>query len=74
MDDANKARVVGFLKEFKKIVVTGRGLDVIPRPENIKCLAELGLTKKNQREEILSLTPADYCEGPELDKDKPGEI
>ncbi len=74
MDDAKKARVVRFLKEFKKIVATGRGLDVIPRPENIKSLAELGLTKRNQRDEILSLTPADYCEGPEMDKDKPGEI
>jgi hypothetical protein len=60
--------------EFKKIVTAGRGLDIIPRPANIACLAELGLTRKNQREEILALTVSDYCEGPEPDKDRPGEV
>jgi hypothetical protein len=49
-------------------------LDIIPRHANVACLAELGLTRKNQREEILALTVSDYCEGPEPDKDRPGEI
>ncbi len=67
-------KILKFLKEFKKIVTAGRGLDVIPRRENIACLAELGLTKKNQLEEILNLSVSDYCEGPSPDKDRPGEI
>ena len=74
MDQAKKARIAAFLKDFKKIVTAGRGLDIIPRPANIDCLAELGLTRKNQREEILALTVSDYCDGPEPDKDRPGEI
>lgn len=34
----------------------------------------LELTRNNAKEEILNLTVADYCGGPEPDKDKPGEI
>jgi hypothetical protein len=74
LDQSKKARIVAFLMEFKKIVTAGRGLDIIPRHANVACLAELGLTRKNQREEILALTVSDYCEGPEPDKDRPGEI
>jgi len=74
LEQAKKARIAAFLKDFKKIVTAGRGLYIIPRPANIACLAELGLTRKNQIEEILALTVSDYCEGPEPDKDRPGEI
>jgi hypothetical protein len=62
-----------FLMEFKEIVVR-RGLDVIPRTENIKALAALGLTKKDRKNEILSLSVADYCSGPESDADRPGLV
>jgi hypothetical protein len=74
LDHGKKKKVAKFLKEFKKIATTGRGLDLIPRAENIACLAELRITKKNQKEEIMSLTVDDYCEGPEPDKDRPGEV
>ena len=74
MGEEKKARIAKFLKEFKKITTSGRGLDIIPRRENVACLAELGLTKKNQKDEIMGLTVSDYCEGPERDKDRPGEI
>ena len=62
-----------FLKEFKKIVAV-RGLYVIPRRENINALAELGLTKKNRQDEIMTLSVADYCAGPEPDRDRPGKF
>ncbi len=55
-------------------MVKGRGLDIVSRRENIKALAALGLTKKNCKDEILSLSVSDYCKGPEPDKDKPGNI
>jgi len=74
LNEDKKAQIAEFLKEFKKIATSGRGLDIIPRRENIAALAELGLTKKNQKDEIMGLTVSDYCQGPERDKDRPGEI
>ena len=74
MGEAKKSDIKNFLIEFKKIVVTGRGLDIVPRRENLDALSDLGLTKKNLKEEILSLSVQDYCEGPEPDRDRPGEV
>lgn len=74
MDEAQKKKVGEFLKEFKKIITTGRGLDIIPRRGYIDALAKLGLTKKNCKDEILTLSVADYSEGPIRDRDRPGEI
>ena len=74
MDDLKRGRIRNFLKEFKEIASKGRGIDVIPRRENIDNLAELCLTRKNRNDEIMTLSVADYCKGPEPDKDKPGEI
>ena len=74
MDDLKRGRIRNFLKEFKEIASKGRGIDVIPRRQNIDNLAELCLTRKNRNDEIMTLSVADYCKGPEPDKDKPGEI
>lgn len=74
MNEEKKEIIRRFLIEFKKIVTTGRGLDVVPRRQNIEALAELGLTKRNRRDEIMTLSVSDYCEGPEADRDKPGNI
>ena len=73
MDDLIRGRIREFLMEFKEIVVH-RGLDVIPRRENIDALAELGLTRKNRVDEILALSVDDYCSGPEPDNDRPGDL
>jgi len=70
-DKKEKIRI--FLKEFKK-TATLRGIDFIPRQENQLTMAELGLTKKNCRDEIMSLSVNDYCEGPVEDRDKPGHV
>ena len=74
MNEIKRAFLASFLKEFKKIATKGRGIDFISRSKNIDSLLKLSLTKKNAREEILSLSVADYCGGPEPDKNKPGEI
>lgn len=74
MDEIIKNKIRDFLKEFKEIASRGRGIDVIPRSENNEHLAQLGLTKKNRNEEIMMLSIADYCKGPEPDKDKPGDV
>jgi len=74
LGEAKKTGIINFLNEFKKIVVIGRGLDIVSRRENLDALSDLGLTKKNLKEEILALSVQDYCEGPEPDRDRPGEI
>lgn len=74
MDELKKAEIRDFLMEFKKIMVKGRGLDIVNRRENIDALAKLGLTKKNLKEEIMALSVENYCEGPEPDKDRPGYV
>jgi len=74
LDEAKRGQIVNFLKEFKKIATEGRGIDFISRRKNLDSLVKLGLTKRNCKEEILSLSVAEYCGGPEPDKDRPGEI
>ena len=71
---AHRDSVAEFLREFKMIVVEGRGLDLIPTPKNRKCMLDLGITKKNCRNEILSLSVEDYCEGPKTDKEQSGQL
>lgn len=66
-------RIRSFLKEFK-MIASGSGIHVVNRTVNINALAEMGLTSKNREDEILSLSVADYCGGPERDRDKPGEV
>lgn len=72
MDDL-KDRIRTFLKEFKKIAVD-RPIDVIPRRKTLDALSELGLTLRNCRDEILTLSVENYCSGPEPDHKRPGEV
>ncbi len=74
MNELKRTRIKEFLVEFKKIIVKGRGLDIVNRRENIDALAEMGLTMKNLLEEIMTLSVENYCQGPEPDRDRPGEI
>lgn len=62
-----------FLREFKELVHNS-GLFVINRQENQQALADLGLTRQQREEIILSLTVEDYCSGPEPDRNQPGDI
>lgn len=66
-------KVASFLKEFKEIAII-KGVFVIPRQINNIALEELGLTKVNREAIILSLTPKNFCSGPEADRDQPGEL
>jgi hypothetical protein len=74
LDKEEKERIVSFLKEFKQIATKGRGIDLVGRRKNLESLAGLGLTRRNCKNEILSLSVADYCAGPKPDTDKTGEI
>ena len=66
--------IAAFLFEFKEIVSSGRGLDLIPRWENNRTMIDLGLTKKNVVAVILGLSVADYCDGPQPNHDRPGNV
>ena len=46
----------------------------IRKQENIQALIDLGLTVRNRRDELLSLSVLDYCYGPVPDHDRPGYI
>jgi hypothetical protein len=76
LDEKQEDEIRTFLKEFNKIASTGRGIDVIPRKENQAALTNLGLTKKNRTDEIMTLSLSDYCDGPKPDQNpnKPGKI
>jgi hypothetical protein len=52
LGEPKKVGIRDFLIELKKIAVTGRGLDIVNRRENLDALAKLGLTKRNLKEEL----------------------
>ncbi len=63
-----------FLGEFKEIVVSGIGLDVVNRKDNMTALVELGITSNIRKEIILNLSVDNYSSGPEPNTDQPGEV
>jgi hypothetical protein len=73
VSEERKEEVRAFLRTFKKAALR-RGIDFIPRREFLEARAWLGLTIRNCRDEILSLTVDDYCEGPSPDRDRQGHV
>lgn len=49
-------------------------MDFVPREAFIKTLTLLGITRRICYDELLSLSVEDYCQGPENDRDRPGEV
>lgn len=74
MDEKQKREIRKFLVEFKKIASRGRDLDFIYRKEYKTALLELGLTNKDRKNAIMTLSVADYCNGPIPDRDRPGHL
>lgn len=73
MPEETQEAVRKFLRAFKKIAKE-HGIYFVPREGFIETLGWLGYTKANCCEEILGLTVDDYCEGPDPDRDMPGEV
>ena len=69
---AARAQVMLFLVEAKKLVTSG-SCKFIDRKKNLDSLALQGWTVENVFELICTLTPKNYADGPEPDKDFPGE-
>lgn len=66
--------VRNFLLEFKQVATSGSGVHIVPRAETRPTLALLGMTKGSLEELLLGLSVADYCRGPEADRDRLGSI
>ena len=69
---ASRRQIAEFLRAFKERREKVGGVYVVDRVKNRDALAELGFTKKQREEIILSLIPEDYCEGPYQDREGPG--
>ena len=63
-----------FLLEFKMAATGGSGVDIVPRNETREILGLLGLTKLDLELLLLNLSIVNFCNGPEPDRDRPGEI
>lgn len=72
---ATDAEIRKFLETVKTLLTAGR-YDFVPRRKNMQSLATYGLTIKDVKYEILSLTLNHYYKGPkqDLDPSKPGAI
>lgn len=66
--------VAKFLTELKKLISTGRDFNIVERYENNSTFIKLGLTWSNFVDEMLGLSAADYCSGPEADRDRLGDV
>ena len=73
MDDLKQLKTALFLKEFKQLIQE-KGLYIVNRLDHQKSLADLGITKKDCKKEIIGLSVTDYCNGPQPDTDRPGEV
>jgi hypothetical protein len=67
-----------YLQEIKEVISNPssehEGWVLVPRPENIMCVTDLGLKNPDIVTIILGLSVADYCEGPCRDNSMPGDI
>ena len=76
MSTKTRASVVEFLLEAKRAIQRGdRGwIFSTGRRRNTSAMAELELTMEDVRNEILTLSVTDYCNGPLLDPKIRGDI
>jgi hypothetical protein len=73
LDQEKEAEASRFLNEFKAIAKK-RGVYFVPRQEFISVLTSLGITRSICQDELLNLSVEDYCQGPEDDRDRPGQV
>ena len=71
--NTSKEDVARFLKEAKTLIVKDEWL-VVRRSVNLQDIADIGLDLTGVKNELLGLSSEDYSQGPEPDRDFPGEI
>lgn len=73
MDKETEKELIKILNEFKAIAKKG-GVYFVPRDDFKRTLTSLGITQAICTDELLSLSVEEYCQGPEDDRDRPGQI
>jgi hypothetical protein len=66
-------RTALFLTQLKEAIARGHYI-VIQREKNNKFLARHGMSPKEREEVLTGLGAGDYCSGPEMDPEYPGEV
>jgi len=69
----HKAQIELFLRELRNAIANRRFV-VISREKNNSFLARCGMTPAEREELVARLTSLDYVQGPEFDRDYPGEL
>ncbi len=69
----DRARVQAFLEQFRTCVDFGASVHFRRTPKNIQGLATLNMTEAQAIARICRLTCAQYCKGPEADRDEDGK-
>lgn len=69
-----RGRVEEFLAQVKRIAADPSRFLIVPRPVNNATVRKLGLTRSAIRGEVLSLEIQDYCQGPQPDRNRLGEV
>lgn len=74
-NSADPQDIVDYLIKIKRLIKDGK-YDFVPRKKCLQSLASHGLTVKDAKDEILSLTARDYYKGPKEDYDvnRPGDV
>ena len=72
---ASKASITEFLLSAKRLISTGN-YDFVPRRKSLQSLSEHGMTVRDAKDIILSLTVSNYYKGPkdDFDVNRPGHI
>ncbi|MBE3145314.1 MAG: hypothetical protein IMZ61_15555 [Planctomycetes bacterium] len=71
---AQQEDVAQLLRDFKKMVSTGRDFYFYERPERNSTLIDVGITWTEFIKELQGLSVEDYYSGPEKDRDRLGNI
>ncbi len=71
--NTNKEDVAKFLKDAKSLISKGDVL-IVKRSINLQDIADIGLSMGGVKQELLDLSAEDYSNGPEPDRDFPGEV
>ncbi len=75
LNRAKASDILDFLERAKALLSKGKYV-FVPRRKNMQALAQLGITIKDAKREIMELVLEDYYKGPKQDFDtnRPGDI
>lgn len=69
---ATKEEVEKYMVEARQLIAAGQSL-LVMRPKNADALLALGMSRRAAVLDVSRLTAANYCSGPEEDRDREGQ-